>query len=289
MYSHTSVLLAETMSFLDPKPGGRFIDATLGAGGHTRAILDYTAPDGRVLAIDQDEAALSSAKGMLESFGSRVLYVHSNFRAVQAIAAVRGFMDCDGVLADIGISSAMVDDASRGFSFMREGPLDMRMDRNQSLTAADVVNSYSEKEIADIIYKYGEERRSRPIARSIVRSRPLQKTTDLVRAVERVSGGARHGKIHPATRTFQALRIHVNDELKSLEEFIDSSMAVVRPGGRVVVITFHSLEDRIVKQKFRQPAVPGRILTKKVVTASDEEVRRNPRARSAKLRAWEKN
>jgi 16S rRNA (cytosine1402-N4)-methyltransferase len=193
------------------------------------------------------------------------------------------------VLADIGISSAMVDDASRGFSFMREGPLDMRMDRNQSLSAADVVNSYSEKEIADIIYKYGEERRSRPIARSIVRSRPLQKTTDLVRAVERVSGGARHGKIHPATRTFQALRIHVNDELKSLEEFIDSSMAVVRPGGRVVVITFHSLEDRIVKQKFRQPAVPGRILTKKVVTASDEEVRRNPRARSAKLRAWEKN
>jgi 16S rRNA (cytosine1402-N4)-methyltransferase len=208
---------------------------------------------------------------------------------VRAIAIEHGFMDCDGILADIGMSSAMVDDPSRGFSFMREGPLDMRMDRNQSLTAADVVNTHSEKEIADIIYTFGEERRSRPIARSIVRSRPLQSTTDLVRAVERVSGAARHGRIHPATRTFQALRIYVNDELKSLEEFIDSSTAVVRSGGRVVVITFHSLEDRIVKQKFREPGVPGRILTKKVVTASDEEVQRNPRARSAKLRAWERN
>ena len=289
MYTHMSVLLAETMLFLDPKPGGRFIDATLGAGGHTRAILDHTAPDGKVLAIDQDEAALSSAKGTLESFGSRVLLVHSNFRSVRAIAIEHGFMDCDGILADIGISSAMVDDPSRGFSFMREGPLDMRMDRNQSLTAADVVNTHSEKEIADILYTFGEERRSRPIARSIVRSRPLRSTTDLVRAVERVSGAVRHGRIHPATRTFQALRIYVNDELKSLEEFIDSSTAVVRSGGRVVVITFHSLEDRIVKQKFREPGVPGRILTKKVVTASDEEVRRNPRARSAKLRAWERN
>ena len=289
MYTHMSVLLAETILFLDPKPGGRFIDATLGAGGHTRAILDHTAPDGKVLAVDQDEAALSSAKGTLESFGSRVLFVHSNFRSVRAIAIEHGFMDCDGILADIGISSAMVDDPSRGFSFMREGPLDMRMDRNQSLTAADVVNTHSEKEIADIIYTFGEERRSRPIARAIVRSRPLRSTTDLVRAVERVSGAARHGRIHPATRTFQALRIYVNDELKSLEEFIDSSTAVVRSGGRVVVITFHSLEDRIVKQKFREPGVPGRILTKKVVTASDEEVRRNPRARSAKLRAWERD
>jgi 16S rRNA (cytosine1402-N4)-methyltransferase len=289
MYTHISVLLAETMLFLHPKPGGRFIDATLGAGGHTQAILDRAAPDGKVLAIDQDEAALSSAKGTLESFGSRVLFVHSNFRAVRAIAIEHGFMDCDGILADIGISSAMVDDPSRGFSFMREGPLDMRMDRNQSLTAADVVNTLSEKEIADIVYTFGEERRSRPIARSIVRSRPLRSTTDLVHAVERVSGAARHGRIHPATRTFQALRIYVNDELKSLEEFIDSSTAVVRSGGRVVVITFHSLEDRIVKQKFREPDVPGRILTKKVVTASDEEVRRNPRARSAKLRAWERD
>src|SRR5262249_35627270 len=145
----------------------------------------------------------------------------------------------------------------------------------------------SEKEIADILYTLGEERRSRPIARSIVRSRPLQRTTDLVRAIERVSGGPRHGQIHPATRAFQALRIYVNDELNSLKDFLDSSMRVVRSGGRVVVITFHSLEDRIVKDKFRAPVVPGRVLTKKVVRASDEELQRNPRARSAKLRAWE--
>jgi len=286
---HTPVLLDEVIRFLDPAPNGRFIDATLGAGGHTRAILDRTGPDGVVLAIDQDESALSSAKAMLESFGSRIVFVHSNFRALEAIAEAHGFSRCDGVLADIGISSMMVDDPSRGFSFMREGPLDMRMDRSQPLSAADVVNTYSEKEIADILYTLGEERRSRPIARSIVRHRPLERTTDLVRAVERVTGGPRHGHIHPATRTFQALRIFVNDELKSLEEFLDASMTVVRSGGRVVVITFHSLEDRIAKQKFRAAAADGRVLTKKVVTASDTEVARNPRARSAKLRAWEKN
>jgi len=286
---HIPVLLDEVVQFLNPAPGGRFIDATLGAGGHTRAILERTAPDGKSLAIDQDESALNTTTATLESFGSRVVFVHSNFRAIEAIAEAHGFINCDGVLADIGISSMMVDDPSRGFSFMREGPLDMRMDRAQALTAADVVNTFSEKELADILYSYGEERRSRPIARSIVRSRPLGRTTDLVRAIERVSGGPRYGQIHPATRTFQALRIYVNDELKSLEEFLDGAMSVVRPGGRVVVIAFHSLEDRIVKQRFRAPAVPGRVLTKKVITASDEEVGRNPRARSAKLRAWERS
>src|SRR5262249_20227174 len=242
MYTHTPVLVDETIQFLGPKPGNRFIDATLGAGGHTLAILERTLPDGRVLGIDQDETALANAKATLESFGSRVVFVHSNFRAVRMIAETYGFLECDGVLADLGISSMMVDDPSRGFSFMHEGPLDMRMDRSQALTAADVVNNYSEKELADIIYTYGEERRSRPIARSIVRSRPLQRTTVLVRAVERVSGGPRYGQIHPATRTFQGLRIYVNDELGSLEEFVDSSIAVVRAGGRVVVIAFHSLE-----------------------------------------------
>lgn len=276
-------------SVFGPKTGGRFIDATLGAGGHTRVILDRTSPDGQVAAIDQDESALSSAREMLESFGSRLVCVHGNFREVRAIAEAHGFTDCDGVLADVGMSSMMVDDPSRGFSFMREGPLDMRMDRSQPLTAAGVVNNYSEKEIADILYMYGEERRSRPIARSIVRSRPLNLTTDLVAAIQRVTGDPRYGQIHPATRTFQALRIYVNDELKSLETFLDSSFDVVRPGGRVVVIAFHSLEDRIVKQKFRASAVPGRVLTKKVVTATEEEVRRNPRARSAKLRAWERS
>ena len=289
MFGHTPVLLNEVLHFLEPKAGGRFLDATLGAAGHARAILEATSPDGKLLGIDQDQSALAQARETLQSFGSRVVLVHSNFREVAIIAAQHGFLECDGVLADIGISSMMVDDPSRGFSFMREGPLDMRMDRTQLLTAADVVNEYSEKEIADIIYTCGEERRSRPIAKSIVRSRPLQRTTDLVRAIERVTGGPRYGQIHPATRTFQALRIHVNDELKSLETFLDASMSVVRAGGRVVVIAFHSLEDRIVKQKFRTPAVPGRVLTKKVVTGSEQEVRHNPRARSAKLRAWERN
>jgi 16S rRNA (cytosine1402-N4)-methyltransferase len=242
-----------------------------------------------MLVFDQDESALAAAKETLRSFGSRVQFIHSNFREVATFAAQSGFLGCDGVLADIGISSMMVDDPSRGFSFMREGPLDMRMNRTQALTAADVVNTYSEKEIADILYTYGEERRSRPIARSIVRSRPMQRTTDLVRAIERVSGGPRHGQIHPATRTFQGLRIYVNDELKNLESFLDASMTVVRSGGRIVLITFHSLEDRIVKQRFRAPVVPGRVLTKKVVTATDAEVQRNPRARSAKLRAWERS
>ena len=289
MFTHTPVLLDEVMQFLDPKPGGRFIDATLGAGGHAQAILDRTSPDGRVLAIDQDESALAKARETLPSFGSRLVLVHSNFKDVALIAAEHGFLEADGVLADIGISSMMVDDPSRGFSFMREGPLDMRMDRTQDLTAAEVVNTFGEKEIADILYNYGEERRSRAIARAIVRMRPLNLTTDLVRAVERVMGGPRYGRIHPATRTFQGLRIYVNDELKSLETFLDSSMTVVRTGGRLVVVTFHSLEDRIVKNRFRTPHIHGRVLTKKVVTGTDDEVRRNPRARSAKLRAWERS
>jgi len=289
MYTHTPVMLDEVMQFLNPQPGGRFVDATLGGGGHTRALLERTEPDGRVLAIDQDVSAAAAASQTLASFGSRVVIVHSNFRDIGRIAAEHDFTDCDGVLADLGVSSMMVDDASRGFSFMREGPLDMRMDRTQSLTAADVVNTYSEKEIADILYMFGEERRSRQIARSILRARPLRLTTDLVRTVERVSGRPRYGQIHPATRTFQALRIYVNDELKSLESLIDGAMNAVRSSGRVVVITFHSLEDRIVKQKFRNPAVGGMVLTKKVITPANEEVRRNSRARSAKLRAWERN
>jgi 16S rRNA (cytosine1402-N4)-methyltransferase len=289
MFRHTAVLTNEVIHFLDPKPDGRFIDATFGAGGHSRAILERTAPGGVVLAVDQDDSALSHASAEFASFASRIVFAHSNFSEIAELAARNGFLDCDGVLADIGISSMMVDDASRGFSFMREGPLDMRMDRSKPLTAGEVVNTYSEKEIADILYQFGEERRSRPIARSIVRSRPLSVTTDLVRAIERVAGGPRRGHIHAATRTFQALRIYVNDELGSLEKFLDSSMRVVRPGGRVVVITFHSLEDRIVKQKFRAPAAPGHVLTKKVVVATQEEVSANPRARSAKLRAWEKS
>jgi len=288
MPGHIPVLIDEVLQWLNPQPDRDFIDATLGAGGHAAAILERTSPTGRLLAMDQDQSAIESARQSLESFGSRLVAVRSNFRDIAAIAEQQHFVEIDGVLADIGLSSMMVDEADRGFSFMREGPLDMRMNRAQELTAADVVNTYSEKEIANILFNFGEERRSRAIASSIVRARPLKLTTDLVRAVERVMGGQRYGQINPSTRTFQGLRIFVNDELGSLESFLDASMRVVRSGGRLVVISFHSLEDRIVKNKFRSSVVAGKALTKKVVIATDDERRRNPRARSAKLRVWER-
>jgi 16S rRNA (cytosine1402-N4)-methyltransferase len=289
MHTHIPVLLDEVMQYLNLRTDGRYVDATFGAGGHTKEILERTSPGGRVLAIDQDETAIAQGRIDLQSYGSRLEFVKANFRDIEAIVLENGFAGLDGILADIGVSSMMLDDPLRGFSFMREGPLDMRMDLDQPLTAADVLNNYSEKEIANILFNYGEERRSRQIASSIVRSRPLSRTTDLTRAIERILGGRRFGKIHPATRTFQALRIFVNDELKSLETFLDSSMKVLRPGGRLVLISFHSLEDRIVKNKFRTPVVPGIALTRKVVTAALEEIDRNPRSRSARLRAWEKS
>jgi 16S rRNA (cytosine1402-N4)-methyltransferase len=288
MYGHTPVLLNEVLSFLNPASGGRFIDATFGAGGHTRALLDRTAPDGVVLALDADASAIERGREAFRPYGFRLVLVRANFRDVVKVAGEQGFKHVDGVLADIGVSSMMLDDPLRGFSFMREGALDMRMDQSQELTAADIVNTSSERELADILYHFGEERRSRAIARSIVRSRPLLLTTDLARAVERVLGGARYGRIHPATRTFQALRIAVNDELKSLETFLDSAPAILRARGRLAVITFHSLEDRIVKNRFRGPSMSGTVLTRKVITATAEEIHLNPRARSARLRVWEK-
>jgi 16S rRNA (cytosine1402-N4)-methyltransferase len=289
MHTHIPVLLNEVMQFLNLHPNGRYIDATFGAGGHTRELLERTLPGGRVLAVDQDETAIEQGRIELQSYGSRLELVKANFRDIESIVLEHGYAGLDGILADIGVSSMMLDDPARGFSFMREGPLDMRMDLDQPLTAADVLNTYGEKEIANILFNYGEERRSRQIASSIVRSRPMSRTTDLTRAIERVLGGRRFGKIHPATRTFQALRIFVNDELRSLETFLDSSMKVLGPGGRLVLVSFHSLEDRIVKNKFRAPVVPGVALTKKVITAADEEIDRNPRSRSARLRAWEKS
>lgn len=288
MYTHLPVLLNEVLQYINPRADGRYIDATFGAGGHTRELLERTSPGGRVLAVDQDETAIEQGRIELQSYGSRLELVKANFRDIESIVREHGFAGLDGILADVGVSSMMLDDPTRGFSFMREGPLDMRMDLDQPLTAADVLNTYSEKEIANILFNFGEERRSRQIASSIVRSRPMSRTTDLTRAIERVLGGRRYGKIHPATRTFQALRIFVNDELRSLESFLDSSMKVLRPGGRLVLISFHSLEDRIVKNKFRSPVVPGVALTRKVITASVEELDRNPRSRSARLRAWEK-
>jgi len=292
MYGHQAVLLNEVLSYLDPQPGRRYIDATFGGGGHARALLERTAPGGSVLALDLDEKALEQGRQAFpdgESCGSRLILAQANFKDIVPVAQAQGFMEVDGILADIGVSSMMLDDPERGFSFMREGPLDMRMDRSEEITAADIVNTYSEKEIADILYVYGEERRSRPIARSIVHKRPHATTIDLVGAVQRVLGGPRYGKIHPATRTFQALRIAVNGELDNLQIFLNSAPSCLKPGGRLAVITFHSLEDRIVKNAFRSSAMPGKPLTKKVVIATPGEVHSNSRARSAKLRVWEKN
>ncbi len=285
MHPHTPVLLEEVLHYLNPRSGGHFIDATAGGGGHAAAILERTAPHGRLLAIDQDVEALGLSRENLASHRSRTVFAHANFSEIADIAAVEGFSGVDGVLADLGVSSMMLDQAERGFSFQADGPLDMRMDQRQKLTAADIVNYTQERELADIIYNLGEERRSRPLARAIVRSRPHQSTFDLVRAIESVSGKPRYGRIHPATRTFMALRLRVNREMENLGTFLNDVPAVIKEEGRLVVISFHSLEDRIVKHRMREH---GGVLTKKVIRAGDAERYRNPRARSAKLRALER-
>ena len=284
MYDHTPVLLEEALHFLDPRKGGAFIDATVGAGGHAAAIQERTAPSGRLLAMDQDSGALELARQRLEAYTSRTVFVRANFGDMAEVARQEGFLGVDGVIADLGVSSMMLDDADRGFSFRLEGPLDMRMDRGQTLTASDIVNHSSERELADIIYSLGEERRSRPLARSIVRLRPHATTGDLVRAIEAVMGKPRYGRIHPATRTFMALRLAVNEELENLEALITACPDILRTGGRLVIISFHSLEDRIVKHRMR---ALGQVLAKKVVRATDRERDLNRRARSAKLRAME--
>lgn len=294
MDGHVPVLLAEVLDFLQPAPNHDFIDGTVGAGGHAEAILDRTGPQGRLLGLDRDPSAIDAARRRLERFGVRSTLIHCNFDQVVETAEAENFRQVQGILVDLGMSSMMVDDAARGFSFLHDGPLDMRMDPAQRLTASDIVNTYSEREIADILFQFGEERRSRPIARSIVHLRPHRSSADLVNAIQRVTGPKRFGRIHPATLTFQALRVAVNDELGSLERFLDSAPALLGAGGRLCVISFHSLEDRIVKWRFRKFADPnaegvrGRVLTKKVVTATEDEVHVNPRSRSAKLRVWER-
>ena len=285
MDHHTPVLLDAVLHYLNPQPGGRFIDATLGAGGHAGAVLERIAPHGKLLAIDHDAEALELAGEKLAPYASQTVWVQANFSEIAEVAQAEDFLDVDGVVADLGVSSMMLDQAERGFSFQQDGPLDMRMDRRQKQTAADIVNYARERELADIIYKLGEERRSRPLARAIVRARPHYTTGDLVRAVESVSPKPRHGWIHPATRTFMALRLAVNRELENLETFLAVVPSLLRIGGRLVVISFHSLEDRIVKHRMRER---GRVLTKKVVRAAETERHQNPRSRSAKLRALER-
>jgi 16S rRNA (cytosine1402-N4)-methyltransferase len=299
---HLPVLLDEAMTWLDPKPGGRYCDATLGAGGHSRAMLERSAPDGRVIGLDRDPAAIATAGEQLAAFGDRVTLVHARFSEARAVLERLGMIPVDGFLVDLGVSSPQLDRAERGFSFRTDGPLDMRMDPTSGETAAELLRRVDEDELTQIIREQGEERYAARVARAIIEARragPVETTGKLAAIVARALPRHERGK-NPATRTFQALRITVNDELGELERFLDVAADCLRPGGRLVVIAFHSLEDRIVKLRLRELAGRGpggrrtgepaqlRLLTKHVVVPGDEERARNPRARSARLRAAER-
>ncbi len=285
-FHHRTVMLDETLAALSPRSGGLYADATLGGGGHTEGILRASAPDGRVIGIDRDPAALEAARERLSEFAPRVTFVHGAFASVAQLLAEVGEPQVDGLIADIGVSSPQLDAAERGFSFRSDGPLDMRMDPTTGQTAAELIDSLTETELADVIYQLGEERKSRRIARvikEVANAGQLHTTGDLQAAVHRAVGG-RRGKIDPATRTFQALRIAVNDELGQLDRLLASLPDVLADDGVAVLISFHSLEDRRVKRFFKghDALAP---LTKKPVVAGDAERDDNPRARSAKLRA----
>jgi 16S rRNA (cytosine1402-N4)-methyltransferase len=281
-FLHIPVLSQEIVTGLEVIPGGWYLDATVGGGGHSELILQ-AAPDVELVAIDRDMQALDAARLKLASYGDRARFWHGNFADYQP-----GEQQFDGIIADLGVSSVQLDLAERGFSFRHEAPLDMRMDRSQGMTAADLVNRTPEAELAHIIFTYGEERLSRQIAREIVAQRPFETTTQLAYAI----GGAvpksyRYGRIHPATRTFQALRIFVNQELGALEQFLAVAPTWLKPEGKIGLISFHSLEDRIVKHTLREHE-HLKVVTKKPIIASDLELAANPRARSAKLR-WAVN
>ncbi len=283
---HRPVLLAEVVSFLAPAPGKLIVDATCGTGGHAQALLSRGAT---VIGLDQDPQALALAQERLAPFQDRLQLLQGNFRRLRELLSSLGIREVDGVLFDLGVSSLQLDTPARGFSFRQPAPLDMRMDPSQPLTAHEIVNRWPEWEIVRILREYGEERYAGRIARAIVRARskaPIRSTTELARLVARCYPPGRH-HIHPATRTFQALRIAVNDELAALEEGLEQARELLRPGGVVCAISFHSLEDRIVKHRFREWAAAGEVelLTKKPLRPSPAEVAENPRARSAKLRA----
>jgi 16S rRNA (cytosine1402-N4)-methyltransferase len=291
--AHVPVLTAETLGFLEPERGGLFVDCTVGLGGHARAILDRGAR--RLIGLDRDPAALGAARVTLAAFTDRVELVHADYRSIAQVLDERGIDAIDGALADLGVSSMQFDQPGRGFSFQRDEPLDMRMDPTSGSTAADLIAAASEPDLADAIYTYGEERFSRRIARAIVAQRaaaPVTTTGRLAAIVRAAVPQRGYTRIDPATRTFQALRIWVNRELEGLDRFIAAVVQRLRAGGRFVVISFHSLEDRIVKHTFRalerSSAPLLRVLTKKPVTAADAELEENPRARSAKLRAAER-
>lgn len=301
---HKPVLYKEIIHALQPQAGGRYVDGTLGAGGHARGILEASAPDGQLLGLDVDPQALAIARETLAPYEHRVHLAQASYTTLSAQLKSLGWEAVDGIVLDLGASSMQFDTAERGFSFMQDAPLDMRFGPHATQTAADIVNSYSERELADLIYEYGEERDSRKIARAIVNKRPLHTTRELVAAIEAVSP-RRGDRVHPATRTFQALRIAVNDELSSIESVLPQAVAALRSKGRLAVISFHSLEDRIVKEFFREQSKDlinppyERIyeeernailkeVNRKPILPSEEETKDNPRARSAKLRIAEK-
>jgi 16S rRNA (cytosine1402-N4)-methyltransferase len=291
---HVPVLLEESLNFLNVRAGGVVVDATLGFGGHSLAIAKRLGAGGRLIAFDRDEQAMELAKarlaGLAEELGTDMPAVEFVGRPFSEIAEVVLPGTLDGLLADFGVSSMQLDGAHRGFSFRSDGPLDMRMDTRSGLTAEQVVNQADEEDLANLIYEFGEERRSRRIARAIVRARPVTTTAELARVISAVAPPIKGEKIHPATKTFQALRIRVNDELGEIQTLLKSAGSLLKPGGRVVMISFHSLEDRLVKDSFRESARLGELemLTKKPVTANEQEALRNPRSRSAKLRAAER-
>jgi 16S rRNA (cytosine1402-N4)-methyltransferase len=301
---HVPVLYEEILRGLAIKSGGRYIDGTVGGGGHARGILLASAPDGRLLGLDCDPAAIAQADQTLSPFGDRACLVRARFTAMGPVAQLHAFNPCDGVLLDLGLSSDQLGDSERGFSFQTTGPLDMRLDPTGATTADGLVNGLAETELADILYHYGEERRSRRVARAIVAERPIHTTTGLAAIVARALGGA-PGHLHPATRTFQALRIAVNDELGALRAVLPTAIGLLVTGGRLAVISFHSLEDRIVKQTLRDasrdcicpPGIPEcrcqhratvRLVTSRPIRPGAGEVAANPRARSARLRIAER-
>jgi 16S rRNA (cytosine1402-N4)-methyltransferase len=288
---HAPVLVDEVVGFLRPRPDGIYVDATLGLGGHSTALL--AAGAGRLIGIDRDADALAIARETLESAAARVELVHADYRDLARVLSARGVDRVAGIVADLGVSSMQLDEASRGFSFRLGGPLDMRMDRSTGPTAAELIATVDEKTLADVIWRFGEERHSRRIARAIVRARdrqPLTETAALASVVRAAAGGRGSQRIDPATRTFQALRIWVNRELDGLDTFLEEAVNALEPGARLAVIAFHSLEDRVVKHTFRRLAADARIqlVTRKPVGPADAEVERNPRARSARLRVAEK-
>ena len=295
-YGHVPVMLDEVLGLLEPASRSVMVDCTAGLGGHSEALLSAAPEASRAILMDVDEETLRRARWRLEGFGTRVRYFHANFGDVKDVLAEAGVSRVDGLLADLGVASSQLDDPERGLSFQASGPLDMRLDRSQGPTAATLVNTYGERELADLIYAYGEERYSRRIARAIVLERKTNKIENTGHLADVVASAypamarmSRHG-VHPATRTFQALRIAVNREMENLERLLAALPDVLAVGGRAAIISFHSLEDRRVKQAFAAMESAGlaRPLTKKPLQASDAESRTNPRSRSAKLRGIEK-